>query len=156
VEAFRPLVEHAVHGSGLDPELIEAIVFLESGGRPDAIAGGQDVANASGLTPIVAQTGTGLPRMSDDLARSQKRTDATARARPRGDATAAARLEAQRRAADPRFDPARALAGTVRYLTFARDRLGREDLAVVSYHMGVGNLEAAIRAYTGDQTTPIA
>jgi hypothetical protein len=38
----------------------------------------------------------------------------------------------------------------VRYLTEARRHFGREDLAVVSYHMGIGNLETVLRAYTGD------
>ena len=48
---------------------------------------------------------------------------------------------------DARFDPEQALAGTVRYLTAAREQLGREDLAVVSYHMGIGNLSNVLRAY---------
>jgi hypothetical protein len=39
--------------------------------------------------------------------------------------------------------------GTVRYLSQAREHFGRDDLAVVSYHMGIGNLEGALRAYSG-------
>jgi hypothetical protein len=35
----------------------------------------------------------------------------------------------------------------VRYLAKARGYLGRNDLAVASYHMGIGNLQAALRAY---------
>jgi hypothetical protein len=58
-------------------------------------------------------------------------------------------LEPLRRAVDERFDPVRALAGTARYLTIARERLGREDLAFVSYHMGIGNLEDVLAAYGG-------
>src|SRR5437763_1069653 len=46
-----------------------------------------------------------------------------------------------------RFDPAKALAATGRYLALARRRLGRQDLAFVSYHMGIGNLESVLRAY---------
>ena len=52
---------------------------------------------------------------------------------------------------DARFDPEQALAGTVRYLTEANKVFGREDLAVVSYHMGIGNLASVVRAYTGRQ-----
>jgi hypothetical protein len=49
---------------------------------------------------------------------------------------------------DERFDPVKSLAGTGRYLAFARGELGgREDLAVESYHMGVGNLQGALAAY---------
>ena len=51
---------------------------------------------------------------------------------------------------DERFDPQRALAGTARYLTIARDRFGRQDLAFVSYHMGIGNLESVLRDFTGE------
>jgi hypothetical protein len=52
---------------------------------------------------------------------------------------------------DERFDPAKALAGAVRYLELARERFGREDLAVVSYHMGMGNLENVLAAYGDDE-----
>ena len=37
----------------------------------------------------------------------------------------------------------------MRYLALARERFGAEDLAVESYHMGIGNLENVIHAYTG-------
>src|SRR5262249_30400857 len=46
-------------------------------------------------------------------------------------------------------EPAEALAGTVRYLTEAERVFGRDDLAVVSYHMGIGNLSDVVRAYAG-------
>jgi soluble lytic murein transglycosylase-like protein len=156
VARYRSLIEQQVQGSGLDPDLVEGIVFLESGGRPDAIAGGRNVSNAAGLTQIVAQTGTDLLHMQIDVQRSQQLTDQIAQARSSGNTGRVTSLEAQRRAVDPRFDPTQAIAGTVRYLKLARDRFGREDLAVVSYHMGIGNLENAIRAYAGDSSTPIA
>nr|MBA3300940.1 hypothetical protein [Thermoleophilaceae bacterium] len=57
------------------------------------------------------------------------------------------KLEAERRRIDERFDPPRALAGAARYLALAQKRFGREDLAVTSYHMGIGNLEGVIGAY---------
>jgi soluble lytic murein transglycosylase-like protein len=156
VAQYRSLIEQQVRGTDLDADLVEGIVFLESGGRPDAIAGGSNVSNAAGLTQIVAQTGTDLLHMPIDVQRSQQLTDQIAQARRQGDSARVTALEAQRRQADPRFDPAQAIAGTVQYLKLARDRFGREDLAVVSYHMGIGNLENAIRAYAGDTTTPIA
>jgi len=46
--------------------------------------------------------------------------------------------------------PAKALAATGRYLAIARERLGRDDLAVVSYHMGIGNLEGVLSAFGED------
>ena len=67
----------------------------------------------------------------------------------RASARRAARLRAQRRRVDERFDPARALAATARYLKIAREKFGREDLAFVSYHMGIGNLDGVIRDFAG-------
>jgi hypothetical protein len=145
---FRPLVERAVAGTGIDPDLLEAIVYLESAGRPDAIAG-SDLASAVGLTQILAETAKDFLGMHVDLAVSRALTDAIAAAKRRGDGQAVRRLEARRRRADARFDPAQALAGTVRYLLTARKRLGRDDLAVVSYHMGIGNLQDVLRDYGG-------
>ena len=45
--------------------------------------------------------------------------------RPAGAATSSPACRRERRAADERYDPAKALAGTGRYLAFARARLGR-------------------------------
>jgi hypothetical protein len=149
--AYRPLVEEETDGSGFDADLVEAIVFLESGGRPEVIAG-DDPAGASGLTQILAETGSGFLGMKVDLAESRRLTARIRAAAERGDAAAVKRLRAERRRVDDRFDPRAALRGTVRYLTTARARLGRDDLAVVSYHMGIGNLTNVLRAYAGAGT----
>jgi len=155
VDAFRPLVEAAVEDTEIDADLLEAIVFLESGGRPDVIAG-DDPEAASGLTQILAETAQSFLGMNVDLDRSRALTVRIAGAERRGDLARAERLRADRRAIDARFDPAQALAGTVRYLSRAYERLGREDLAVVSYHMGIGNLTNVLRAYTGSGAeTPV-
>jgi hypothetical protein len=152
--AFRPLVEDAVAGSGIDADTVEAIIFLESAGRPDVIAG-DDPERAAGLTQILAETATNFLRMRVDLASSRRLTRRIEDARRRGDGQAVERLQAERRLVDARFDPAQALAGTVRYLTEARRRFGRDDLAVVAYHMGIGNLEGVLRAYSGRSNDPI-
>ena len=150
---YRPLVNAAARAGGLDPNLLEAIVFLESAGRPDVIAG-NDPANASGLTQILAETGQNLLGMHVDLAASRRATRRIARARSEH---ALKHFEAQRRRVDARFDPRQALAATVRYLTIARKTFGRDDLAATSYHMGIGNLETVLRDYTGSGSgTPIA
>ncbi len=148
---FRPLVEEAVAGHGLDPDLVEAIVFLESAGRPNVIAG-DDPAGAAGLTQILAQTARDFLGMHVDLAASRRLSAAIAAAGERGDVQAVRRLEAHRRRIDDRFAPAKALAGTVRYLLTARGRFGRDDLAAVSYHMGIGNLGSVLRDYAGPGT----
>jgi hypothetical protein len=153
-DSFRPLVEHAVAESGFDADVVEAIVFLESGGRPDVIAG-DDPAGASGLTQILAETATNFLGMTVDLAESRKLTAQIAEAAQRGNTGEVERLREERQEIDARFDPAEALAGTVRYLTAAREQLGRDDLAVVSYHMGIGNLTNVLRAYADDAELPV-
>jgi hypothetical protein len=114
--------------------------MLESAGRADAQAS-NDLSGAVGLTQILAETGRNLLGMHVDLRRSARLTRGIARGRK-----VAARLRARRRA-DERFDPAKALAGTVRYLGIAKQRLGRTDLAIAAYHMGIGNMQTALGAY---------
>lgn len=152
--AFRSLIEDAASGSGFDADLVEAIVFLESAGRPDVIAG-HDVEHAAGLTQILAETATNFLGMPVDLAGSRQLTKQIEDARRRRDREQVRALLAERRRVDARFDPAQALAGTVRYLTEARRWFERDDLAVVSYHMGIGNLESVLRAYSGRENDPI-
>jgi hypothetical protein len=144
---FRPLVDAAAAHHGIDPATLEAIVFLESAGRPEARAS-SDLASAVGLTQILAQTGSGLLHMHVDLARSRKLTKKLRKALAKHRTGEAARLRRQRRTADERFDPRKSLEATGRYLTFAKPLLGgRADLAVESYHMGVGNLQSVLAAY---------
>jgi hypothetical protein len=151
VGRLRPLVEAATSGSSVDADTLEAIVFLESGGRPDVIAGGKDPINAAGLTQIVAETGQSLLAMHVDLKRSRALTRTARRAAARGKPKAARRALARRRRVDDRFEPRKALAGAVRYLTAAQEHFGRDDLALVSYHMGIGNLDRVIAAYGGER-----
>jgi hypothetical protein len=151
---FRAMVDKATSGTDIDPDLVEAIVMLESAGRQDVIAG-DDPANAAGLTQIVAGTATDFLGMHVDLEASRRLTRLLGQAVRRGDDAEAARLRSERRQADTRFDPEQALAGTVRYLTEAMKVFGRDDLAAVSYHMGIGNLSNVVRAYTGREDDPI-
>ena len=71
--AWRDEIERAASEYGADPDLMEAIVLLESAGRPEVIAG-DDPENASGLAQIVASTGIDLLGMRIDLPRSQQFT----------------------------------------------------------------------------------
>ena len=64
-----------------------------------------------------------------------------------------ARLRERRRTIDERFDPVKALAATARYLTIAKQELGRTDLAIVSYHMGIGNVQSVLRDYGDDDVS---
>jgi len=146
VERWRPIVEAAARRHGVEPDDLEALVYLESAGRPEACAS-SDLAGACGLTQILAGTATDLLGMRVDLAASKRLTKQIARADRRGRTRVARRLRARRRTVDQRFAPRRAIEGAGRYLEIARRRFGRPDLAIESYHMGIGNLDGALGAY---------
>ena len=145
---YRAQVEAVAPTAGVEPDMLEAIVFLESAGRPEVIAGpGLD--GAVGLTQILAETGRNLLAMRVDTAAARRLSRAIERADRRGQTARSRRLRARRRRVDERFDPVKSLQATGRYLSFARGRLGRPDLAVASYHMGVGNLQSVIADFAG-------
>jgi hypothetical protein len=153
VAAYRPLIGRVTAGTGIDPNLLEALVFVESAGRPEVMAGSDPTA-AAGLTQILASTGQTLLGMNIDLARSRKLTreiNAVAAGTRRG---LLALLLARRAAVDPRFNPSAELVATVHYLENARSRFGREDLAIESYHMGMGNLQQVLSDYNGGHSVP--
>lgn len=146
---WRPLVERAARAYGVDPDTLEAVVFLESAGRPDVVAGG-NLEGAVGLTQILASTATQLLGLKVDLARSRALTARIARA---STDKKRRRLERARRKADQRFDPKLSLEAAARYLKQAKDKFGREDLAVASYHMGMGNLQTLLGRYGDDSAS---
>ncbi len=125
------------------------MIFLESAGRPDVIAGETPEA-AAGLGQILPETATDLLGMEVDLERSITLTKQIAKAERKGEAAQAAKFARERARIDERFDPEAAIEGAARYLSIANERFGVEDLATVSYHMGIGNLESAMAGYDGD------
>jgi hypothetical protein len=143
---WRPLVERAAEQADVDADTLEGLVLLESAGRENARAPG-GLESAAGLTQILAETGSNLLGMRVDVAAGERITRRLERAERRGRERRAEALRRARAQVDERFDPERALAATARYLTIARERLEREDLAFVSYHMGIGNLENVLAAY---------
>ena len=145
VARWRPQIEAAAAEANVPPDQLEALVFLESAGREDAMAGNTE--GAVGLTQILAETGQNLLGMRVDVPRSRRYTRRIRRALLRGRLLEVQRLRAARQKIDQRFDPAQALAGTARYLKLAKARFHRDDMAFVSYHMGMGNLESVLRAY---------
>jgi hypothetical protein len=155
VAQWRLRIEAAAGEAGVPPDELEALVFLESAGREDAMAGNTE--GAVGLTQILAETSQNLLKMRVDVPRSRRYTRRIRRALLRGRLLEVQRLRAARRKVDQRFDPAQALAGTARYLKLAKARFHRDDMAFVSYHMGMGNLESVLRAYgtePGDKDVP--
>jgi hypothetical protein len=155
VAAYRPLIDKVTAGTPIDPNLLEALVFVESAGQPQVIAG-SDPTDAAGLTQILASTGQSLLGMKINLARSRQLTaqiEAVQSGRRRGSLQS---LLARREAVDPRFYPPRELGATVRYLEQALGQFDREDLAFESYHMGIGNLHNVLSAYNGGDAVPYA
>jgi hypothetical protein len=151
VARWRPQVEAAAKQAGVDPDRLEALVFLESAGREDAMAG--DTEGAVGLTQILAETGQNLLGMHVDVAKSRRYTRRIRRELVRGHLLKVQKLRAARAKVDQRFNPQLSLLATARYLTMAKARFKREDLAFVSYHMGMGNLQSVLRAYGKDDVS---
>ena len=150
-EAYRDTIEAAAENHGVDADTLEALIFLESAGRPNVYAG-PTPESASGLAQILPSTATELLGMSVDLPASLAITERISRSRSPGQTD---RLEAQRAAVDERFDPAAAIDGAARYLEIGQEHFGGEDFAIASYHMGIGNLESVIEAY-GDEPSSYA
>lgn len=157
IEKWGPSIKRAAEAAGVDPDTLEAVLFLESAGRPDVVAGTTPDA-AVGLAQILPGTAVDLLGMKVDLARSKalsrqiardgkRALEARTSKRRRAAARRIPKLEAQRRRIDQRFDPERSIEGAARYLQIAQKRFGREDLAVASYHMGIGNLEQVLSLY---------
>lgn len=157
VDGFRDEIERAAGLHGVEADTLAALVFLESGGRVDVIAG-PDPGYAAGLAQILPGTAEGLLGMRVELEESKRLTSAIARHATRAERAGTARkrrrarrrlvrAQVERRRVDERFDPEQALAGAARYLEIAQERFGREDLAATSYHMGIGNLDDVIRTY---------
>ena len=123
VATFQREIASATAGTGVDPAVLEGIVFLESAGRPSVIAGA-DPAAAAGLTQILASTGQALLAMHIDLAQSRRLTRAIGRAFAAGRPGLGERLARQRARIDDRFVPRKALAASVRYLMLASSASG--------------------------------
>ena len=154
---WRDEIERAVEGTDVSAGDLEGMVFLESAGRPKVMADGTPN-SATGLMQILPSTAVSLLGMRVDLARSlaiqselenARRHAAISRKRKK---RRAARREVRRLVrewprVDERLDPEKALAGAVRYLEIAERRFGRRDLAISSYHMGIGNLRTVIHTY---------
>jgi hypothetical protein len=143
---WLPAIERAAKAARVAPDMLEALVMLESAGREDALTAA-GTPGAAGLTQILAETGQNLLGLRVDVRRSRRFTRRIERAFRHGRLLEVERLRRARRRVDQRFDPERALQATARYLILAKRRFGREDLAFVSYHMGIGNLEGVLRAY---------
>jgi hypothetical protein len=142
---WRPEVEGAARRHGVDSDTLEAVIFLESAGRPDVMAGPTPEA-ASGLAQIIPSTAIDLLGMDVDLPASIALTERIAESTSSEQAD---RLRKQRAQIDERFVPEAAIDGAATYLEIAEERFGDPGLAVASYHMGIGNLENVIRAFAG-------
>jgi soluble lytic murein transglycosylase-like protein len=138
VAQWRRQVVRAARAAGVDPNVLEAIVWVESSGRPDVTNG-----NAVGLTqldPWVARS-MGLhvdTRHATVLTRRIARSWRIAHTR---------QLRHWRARYDERFAPTKELRATAAYLAHARAVLGREDLAIEAYHVGIPKLRGTKLSY---------
>lgn len=141
VARWRPLVLRATRHSGIGPNMLEALVFVESSGYSAAAGGGR-----VGLTQLSVTTARRYLHLHVNVRRSAALTRRIDRADARGAHVTARQLRRWRARYDERYAPTKALGATVRYLEHARHALGGWDLAVAAYHLGIPSVRAAIRA----------
>ncbi|HEX6788814.1 MAG TPA: DUF5715 family protein [Gaiellaceae bacterium] len=145
VAQWRPLIARAARGSNVSPAVLEGMVLVESSGLAAATNG--ERAGLTQLTPAVA-THFGLRvnrRKSAHLTRQIAHAYRLVHAR---------QLRRWRARYDERFAPARELRATVRFLVHARQTLGRLDLAVAAYHVGIANVRRAAAMEGAVETAP--
>jgi soluble lytic murein transglycosylase-like protein/uncharacterized protein YcbK (DUF882 family) len=138
VAQWRPLVTRAARAARIDPNLLEAIVYVESSGRADVTNG--VAAGLTQLKPAVARH-FGL-HVSVAQARLLSRRIAHS-----WNARHIRQLKHWRARYDERFAPAKELRATAAYLAAARTVLGHEDLAIEAYHVGIPALRDTHSTY---------
>ena len=138
VAQWRRLVGRASRSAGVDPNLLEAIVLVESSGRAGVSAG-----SAAGLTQLHPSVARRLG-LHVDVRHANLLTRRIAHAW-RG--RTALQLRHWRARYDERYAPAKSLRATASYLAQARRTLGRDDLAIEAYHVGVGRLRGVEESY---------
>lgn len=138
VAQWRPLVGRAARAAGIDPNLLEAIVYVESSGRANVTNGA--AAGLTQLEPAVARhfglhvSAAQANLLSRRIARSWN-------------ADHIRQLERWRARYDERFAPTKELRASAAYLAAARTVLGHEDLAVEAYHVGISALRDTHATY---------
>jgi len=138
VAQWRPQVVRAARAAGIDPNVLEAIVWVETGGRADVT--NRSAAGLTQLDPWVARS-MGLHvdvRHATILTRRIARSWHVAHTR---------QLRHWRARYDERFAPAKELRATAAYLAHARAVLGRDDLAIEAYHVGIAKLRGTGAPY---------
>jgi soluble lytic murein transglycosylase-like protein len=138
VAQWRPQVVRAARAAGVDPNVLEAMVWVESSGRPDVT--NRSAVGLTQLSPWVARS-MGLHvdvRHAAVLTHRVARSWRVAHTR---------QLRHWRARYDERFDPAKELRATAAYLARARTVLGRDDLAIQAYHVGIPRLHGTDASY---------
>jgi soluble lytic murein transglycosylase-like protein len=138
VAQWRPAVVGAARTAGVDPDVLEAIVYVESTGRADVTNG-----TAVGLTQLRAAAARRLG-LHVDTKRANVLSGRIARS---WHAAHARQLRRWRARYDERYAPVKELRATAAYLAHARATLGRDDLAIEAYHTGVAALTGTKASY---------
>lgn len=138
VVQWRPEIVRAARAAGIDPNVLEAIVWVESSGRADVTNG-----SAVGLTQLHPAAARRLGLHVD----TRHATVLTRRIARSWNAKHARQLRHWRARYDERYAPAKELRATAEYLAHARAALGRDDLAVEAYHTGIPALRHTHASY---------
>jgi hypothetical protein len=138
VARWRPLVARAARGAGVDAAELEALVYVESSGRADVTNG-----SAVGLTQLHPAVARRLG-LHVDTSHANRLTRWIARTwNPQHEL----QLRRWRARYDERYAPLKELRATAKYLAQAERTLGRNDLAVEAFHVGVSALRGTTAPY---------
>jgi hypothetical protein len=147
-----------VIAGGTDPANASGLAQIVASTGLDLLGMEIDLARSQALTARILSSNARAERLRQRAVREserkgKKRARKVRRLIARADAAERdARTAVRERVrADARFYPPDALDGMARYLEIAGRRFGREDLAVTSYHMGIGNLGDVVSAYVSEE-----
>ena len=157
IARLEPFFRRAARAAGVDPSTLAALVYVKSGGRADLTVDPESAegpAGLAGLSPEVAleaglqldlkrsnELTAGIARLTAKQAKAKKKSDA-AKFDP-----VLVEMRAERRKADERFEITKALPAAARYLHQAEKALGREDLALLAYRIGLDEVRRLLSRY---------
>ena len=149
---FSPAILEAAEKYQIPPEDIAGILYLESAAHPEKCARPFNVRSACGIAQIEYDTAVNYLGLKVDLKKSQRISKKINKMLATGaswDSPKLNELLQERRRVDDRFDPYKSIDAMGKYLSMSRERLGRIDFSIASYHMGTAGVEKLICIYLG-------
>lgn len=154
---LEPFFQRAARAEGVDPSTLAAMVYVKSGGRADLTVDPKSAKGPAGLTGLSPEAASmaglrvNLKQSSELTASIARLTAKQAKAETKSDAAKfepeLVAMRAERRKVDERFEITKALPAAAHYLHQAKRALGREDLALLAYRIGIDDVRRLLARY---------